>query len=63
MKTFKKGKIMTFKEAFKNLTLKFTSSNDIEIERATILRTEWDAIKVEIDKLKEIEFMYDNLQK
>ena len=50
---------MTFKEAVENLKLKFTSGNDIEIERATILRKEWDVIypvlvkKLFDDKLKE----------
>ena len=50
---------MTLKEAVENLKLKFTSGNDIEIERATILRKEWDIIypvlkkKLFDDRLKE----------
>ena len=35
---------MDFKDALDSLTLKFTSGNAIEVERAVILRTEWDAI-------------------
>ena len=35
---------MDFEEALKNLKLKFTSGNEFEVERATILRKEWDVI-------------------
>ena len=37
-----------------DLTLKFKSGNNIEIERATILRSEWDAIIEEIKILREL---------
>ena len=43
---------MDFKEAIKSLTEKFSSGNDVEVERSTILRTEWGAIKAGIDVLK-----------
>lgn len=44
--------IMTFEEAIESLTLKFTSGNDIEVERATILRKEWKAILTELERIK-----------
>lgn len=53
---------MTFEEAYRDLELKFSSGNAIPVERAIILRTEWEAIKIELDRLKEIEFMYEDLQ-
>jgi hypothetical protein len=34
----------TPKEAIDSLTLKFTSGNSVDVERATILRKEWDVI-------------------
>lgn len=43
---------MTFEEAKKSLTLKFTSGNDIDVTRATITDEEWEAIQTEIDRLK-----------
>jgi hypothetical protein len=53
---------MKFEEALENLSLKFSSSNDIPIERATILRKEWDAIKNEIDKLIHTAYLYEDLK-
>lgn len=35
---------MEFKEALESLKLKFTSGNKIKVDRATILRTEWEAL-------------------
>lgn len=35
---------MTFEEAVESLRLKFQSGNPIEVERATILRKEWEAL-------------------
>jgi hypothetical protein len=35
---------MTLKEALESLKLKFTSGNEIEVERATITREEFNAI-------------------
>jgi len=43
---------MNFKEAFASLVLKFTSGNDMPVERATILNTEWEAIRNFIFKLQ-----------
>jgi hypothetical protein len=43
---------MDIKEAIESLTLKFTSGNEIPVDRATILREEWEVIKAELDKLK-----------
>lgn len=40
---------MTLKEAYINLKLKFTSGNDIPVERATITREEWEAIKQKLE--------------
>jgi len=40
---------LTSKEAIDSLTLKFTSENSVDVERATILRKEWDAIKPILD--------------
>lgn len=49
---------MTFDEAYRNLELKFTSGNQISVERATIIDKEWEAIKAELFRLDQIEEMY-----
>ena len=54
---------MEFKEAFEILTRKFTSANQCPVERTTLLRKEWEAIKEELNRLKEYEFMYKELEK
>lgn len=36
---------MDFKEALESLELKFTSANDVEVERTSILREEWEALR------------------
>jgi len=50
---------MEFKEAYERLKSKFTSGNNIPVERNTILRTEWESIKKEIEKLKNIERIFN----
>jgi hypothetical protein len=39
---------MTFKEAFNNLTEKFTSGNNVPVTRSTITKEEFEAIRDEI---------------
>jgi hypothetical protein len=41
---------MKLEDAFKSLSLKFSSGNNIPVERATILREEWDAIRSIVEK-------------
>ena len=50
---------MTFDDMYKNMELKFTSGNAIPVERTTITREEWELIKAELNRLDEIEFMYN----
>lgn len=40
---------MDFNEAYEKLESKFTSGNSIPVERNTITREEWDAIKEQIE--------------
>lgn len=40
---------MDFNKAYETLELKFTSGNSIPVERNTITREEWDAIKEQIE--------------
>lgn len=47
---------MDIKEAMVNLDLKFTSGNSIQVERATIVRDEWEAIQDFYLKNKTAEF-------
>ena len=53
---------MNIGEALKSLELKFTSGNVIEVERATITREEFEAIKEGITHLQEIEWQYEDLK-
>jgi hypothetical protein len=53
---------MTFEEAYKNLTLKFKSGNDIPVTQATITSQQWDAIKSEISNLRQ-ELIYENFMR
>jgi hypothetical protein len=46
---------MTFDEMYLNMELKFTSGNDIPVERAIITREEWELIKAELNRLDEME--------
>ena len=41
----REGGIMTLEEVFRSLELKFSSGNDVPVERATITRDEYDVIK------------------
>jgi len=50
---------MEFKEAYETLESKFTSGNDIPVERATITREEWEAIRSGINIL---ESLYDEIK-
>ena len=36
---------MKFDEALKNMNSKFTSGNNVPVERATIVRDEWEALR------------------
>ena len=45
---------MTFAEAVKRLNQKFTSANDIPVERATSLREEWEAINEAVKSQRQI---------
>ena len=45
---------MDFQEAYEKLESKFTSGNDIPVERNTITREEWEAIKERISFLEAI---------
>jgi hypothetical protein len=40
-------------EAYESLKSKFTNGNEIDVEKATILRTEWDALKPLIEEYLE----------
>jgi len=54
---------MTFDEAMKSLELKFSSGNNIPVERATIIDKEWQSIKTEIERLNKLcesEFYQNN---
>ena len=53
---------MEFKEAYETLESKFTSGDDIPVERATIKREEWEAIKNEINILESLEEKYDEMK-
>ena len=35
---------MDFREAYRRLTEKFTSGNEVDVERTTLKREEWEAI-------------------
>ena len=37
---------MTLKESYENLILKFSSGNEINVERATITKEEWEPIEI-----------------
>jgi lipoate-protein ligase A len=45
---------LTEQEAFERITRKFTSSNSVDVERATILKEEWELAKkfIEQESLK-----------
>lgn len=45
---------MEAKEAWEHLKQKFTSGNSIQVERATILRKEYEAILNDYKMLKEL---------
>jgi len=45
---------MTYEDAVKSLISKFSSGNDIDVERTTILRTEWESILPFLDINKPI---------
>lgn len=44
---------MIFSEALKSLKLKFTSGNEIPVERAQITREEFESLLNELDRLQE----------
>jgi len=39
---------MTFDEVLESITLKFTSDNDVPVERITLIREEWEIIFKEL---------------
>ena len=41
---------MSNREAFEKIERQFTSSNSINVERSTILRTDWDLAKQHINE-------------
>ena len=43
---------MKFDEAYESIKLKFSSGNNISVERVTLLREEWDAIEEKIENLR-----------
>lgn len=46
---------MDFKTAYESLESKFTSGNNIPVERNTITKDEWEAIKEEIKRLQDLD--------
>ncbi len=50
---------MNFKTAYETLESKFISGNNIPVERNTITREEWEAIKKEIQDLQESKELFN----
>lgn len=55
-------KCLPFNEVYDDLEVRFTSGNDITVERATITNSEWIAIKDELYRLSQKEEKYEKLK-